>query len=193
MLFGALTNNVADAVPLLGGPLNSLPWYLPPHSQANRSATSSSLQMGPGIFGSFGDAIDGGVGAFSRIARHYQAVGGMLADLEAAPVLTLKAGTSEQTSKQSTVDLGEEYRLILDTGTGVIAVEQLATGTLTPIWGQDAGGKGPELRQESWFGLDNGTALAIETAPAPDHANGFIPARIDINRDGRTLSLKAVG
>ncbi|MCI4592630.1 hypothetical protein MOK15_21470 [Sphingobium sp. BYY-5] len=179
MGIGVLTNPVADLVPLLGGPLNSLPWYLPPRSSANRSATTSSLAMGPGIFGSFGDTLSTGPLGFPRLARHYDAQGGTLADPEAAPILSL--------TPRAAIDAGPGYRLHLDADSGRIAVEHLDSGTQTILWGEG----GPALAQESWFGLDNGTALAIDTVPAADHAQAFEAVRIDISRDGGTLSLHA--
>ena len=60
MLLGYLTNQVGDAVPLLDRPFNTMAWYLPPKSAANRSANTSCQQMGPGIYGSFGSDVHGG-------------------------------------------------------------------------------------------------------------------------------------
>ncbi|MEC7931005.1 MAG: hypothetical protein VX218_01785, partial [Pseudomonadota bacterium] len=59
-------------------------------------------------------------------------------------------------------------------------------GTRSPIWGGEA-----TLHAQSWFGLDNGTAITIEAGVAADHADAVVPARIDITRDGVTLSLRA--
>lgn len=179
MGIGVLTNPVADLVPLLGGPLNTLPWYLPPRSSANRSATTSSIAMGPGIFGSFGDSLSTGTLGFPRLARHYDAQGGTLADPETAPALTL--------TPRAAIDAGPGYRLHLDADNGRVAIEHLDSGTQTILWGEG----GPALAEESWFGLDNGAALAIETAQAADHGQAFEAVRIDLRHDGQTVSLRA--
>lgn len=197
MLLGYLTNKIGNAVPLVDGPLNGLAWYLPPKSSANRTANTTSQQMGPGIYGSFGSEIHGGGTAFSRIARHYDADGGTLADPDAAPNLTLPSGGGARTAQfgtgRTTIDLSADYRLLLDGDAGQILVEHRASGTQTPIWGQERPDGAPQLWEDSWFGLEDGTAIAIETAPAADHADGFIPARIDLTRDGQTVTLRAEG
>jgi hypothetical protein len=197
MLLGYLTNKVGDAVPLVDRPLNSMAWYLPPKSSANRTANTTSQQMGPGIYGSFGSEIHGGSAGFSRIARHYEADGGTLSDPEAAPNLTLEPGSGARTAQFGTgraiLDLSADYRLLLDGDAGQLLVEHLPSGTETILWGQQAADGSPQLWEDSWFGLDDGTAIAIATTAAPDHADGFVPARIDLTRDGRTLSLRAEG
>ncbi|MEC3912563.1 hypothetical protein U5A82_19420 [Sphingobium sp. CR2-8] len=188
MSLGYLTNKIGDAVPLLDRPFNSMAWYLPPKSAANRTANTTSQQMGPGIYGTFGSEIHGGSAAFTRIARHYEAVGGALADPEAAPNLTLTPGGG-----LASIDLSADYNLLLNGDTGRILVDHRPSDTQTPIWGQQTPQGVPQLWEDSWFGLDDGTAIAIETAPASDHADAFIPARIDLTRDGRTLTLQAAG
>lgn len=179
MGIGVLTNPVGDLLPPLNGTLSTLPWYLPPHSSANRSATTTSLAMGPGVFGSFGDGLSTGSLGFPRLAKHYEALGGTLADPESAPNLTL--------APRASIDAGPGYRLHLDAESGQIAVEHLGTGDRTIIWGEG----GPALAQDSWFGLDNGTAIAIMAAPASDHAEAIQPTRIDISHDGATQSFSA--
>lgn len=197
MFLGYLTNKLGDAVPLVDRPFNSLAWYLPPKSAANRTANTTSQQMGPGIYGTFGSEIHGGGAHFSRIARHYEADGGALSDPDAAPDLTLEPGSGARTAQFGTgraaLDLSADYRLLLDGDAGQLLVEHLPSGTETTIWGQNAADGAPQLWAESWFGLDDGTAIAIATTPAADHADAFIPARIDLTRDGRTLSLRAEG
>ena len=180
MLLGYLTNQVGDSVPLLDRPFNTMAWYLPPKSAANRSANTSCQQMGPGIYGSFGSDVHGGT-AFPRIARHYEAVGGGLADPEAAGDVTLAPGTG-----CAALDLGADYRLLLDGATGQVLIEHRPSDTRSPIWGGEA-----TLHAQSWFGLDNGTAIAIEAGAAADHPDAVVPTRIDITRDGVTLSLRA--
>lgn len=179
MGIGVLTNPIGDLAPPLSGPLDTLPWYLPPHSSANRSATTTSLAMGPGVFGSFGDSLSAGSLGFPRLAKHYEAIGGTLSDPEAAPNLTL--------APLASVDAGPGYRLHLDADNGHIAVEHLATGDRTILWGEG----GPALAQESWFGLDNRTAIAITAEQAGDHAQAIQPTCIDISHDGQMLSLVA--
>lgn len=197
MLLGYLTNKIGDAVPLLDGPCNSMAWYLPPRSAANRTANSTGQQMGPGIYGTFGSEIHSGSAGFARIARHYEAVGGALADPEAAPNLALTPGGGARTAQFATghaiIDISTDYRLLLDGDGGQVLVDHRPSGTQTTIWGQQAPDASPRLWAESWFGLGDGTAIAIETTPAFDHADAFIPARIDLIRDGRTLTLRAVG
>lgn len=197
MLLGYLTNKIGDAVPLVDGPLNGLAWYLPPKSAANRTANTTSQQMGPGIYGTFGSEIHGGATAFARIARHYEAAGGTLADPDAAPNLTLPSGTGTRTAQfgtgRATLDLSADYRLLLDGDAGRILVEHRPSGIQTPIWGLERPDGGPQLWEDNWFGLDDGTAIAIATAPAADHADGFVPARIDLTRDGHSLTLRAEG
>lgn len=188
MFLGYLTNKIGDTVPLLDRPFNAMAWYLPPKSAANRTANTTSQQMGPGIYGTFGSEIHGGSAGFTRIARHYEAVGGALADPEAAPNLTLTPGGG-----LASIDLSADYSLLLDGDTGQILVDHRPSDTQIPIWGQQTPEGAPRLWEDSWFGLDDGTAIAIETAPAPDHADAFIPARIDLTRDGRTLTLRAAG
>lgn len=181
MLLSYLTNKVGDAVPLADSPLNAMAWYLPPKSNANRSANTSSQAMGPGIYGTFGSEIHGSGTTFPRIARHFDANGGTLADPDAAP----NTGLSPKDHAIQAFDLGPDYRLLLDDRAGRLLVEHLPSGTQTPIWGEG------QLHAESWFGLDNGTAIAIETRPAADHADALIPARIDIRQGDQTMSLHA--
>ncbi len=182
MFLGYLTNKAGDAVPLLDRPLNTMAWYLPPKSAANRSANTTCQQMGPGIYGSFGSEIHGGATAFPRIARHYEAAGGTLADPDAAPVVTLAPAAG-----RASLDLGADYRLSLDGDSGAVLIDHLPSGTQTAIWGGDA-----PLPGESWFGLDDGTAIAIEAGPASDHADAIVAGRIDVTRDGVTMSLRAM-
>jgi len=185
MIFGSLTNGIAHSVPLLSGPLTGLPWYLPPRGAADRSATTASLEMGPGIFGSFGDMIDAGPAGFARVARQYLAEGGFLDDPHAAPMLTLTAGPGSP----AMLDLGDGFALTLDADNALLSVTHLPSGAETPIWGDSAAGA-PPLAAESWFGLDNGTAIAIEAAPAPDRADAFVAARIEVTREGRTTTFR---
>jgi len=185
MILDSLTNHLGRNVPLLSPVVFDLPWYLPPRSAANRSATTASLTMGPGIFGSFGNMIDAGPAGFARLARQFLSEDGFLADPEAAPMLTLTA----EPGAPATLDLGGGHVLLLDADKGLLSVAHHPSGAQTPIWGNAADGA-PPLAQESWFGLDNGTALAIETAPASDHADAFMAARIDVTREGRTTTFR---
>lgn len=197
----ALTLTNPENLLMGASPLGKLKWYLPvrtPQDQAQKSdmngqAVTASEQLTANIVEMNKELVldIARIPKRFRIERGYNddpkaGIGSAFTPSDSDPLVLAERGPTR-------FDMGEDGTLVLDAERGEIALER--DGAVAQLWG-DARPDALAVAAATGgaaFDLPNGGRLSLETVPARDHANAVIAERITVEREGRSLSLRADG